>query len=81
MNEKTLEARQKLGTDFREALGEEEKPPTFALPTKRFRAIDLSCRACGAGARCWAWIPGWGTCGVHPKPPTYIQGFSPTHQK
>ena len=24
------------------------------------RAIDLSCRACGAGAGCWAWIPGRG---------------------
>ena len=66
MNEKTLEARQKLGTDFREPRGEQCKPPTFALPTKRFRAIDLSgracdaCDACGAGAGCWAWIPGGG---------------------
>ena len=44
-------------------LGEQSKPPTFALATKRFRAIDLSCRACdacGAGAGCWAWIPGGG---------------------
>ena len=52
-----------LGTTFREGLGEKPKPPTFALATKRFRAIDLSCRACdacGAGAGCWAWIPGGG---------------------
>ena len=27
------------------------------LATKQDRAIDLSCRACGAGAGCWAWIP------------------------
>ena len=42
----------------------------FRLSHQKFRAIDLSCRACGAGAGCWAWIPGWGTCGVHPQPPT-----------
>ena len=69
MNEKTLEARQKLGTDFRDTHGEQCKPPSFGLATKRFRAIDLSCRACdacGAGAGCWAWIPGRGTFGVEP---------------
>ena len=63
MNEKTLEARQKLGTDFRDTGGEEPKPPSFGLATKCHRAIDLSCRACdacGAGAGCWAWIPGGG---------------------
>ena len=54
--------------------GEEEKelPPTFALAAKRVRAFDLSCRACGvcgAGAGCWAWIPGWETFGFHPQPP------------
>ena len=37
----------------------------FRLSHQKFRAIDLSCRACGAGAGCWAWIPGRGTCGVH----------------
>ena len=44
----------------------------FGLAAKRFRAIDLSCRACGAcgaGAGCWAWIPGRGTFGFHPQPP------------
>ena len=43
----------------------------FRLSHQKFRAIDLSCRACGAGAGCWAWIPGRGTCGVHPQPPTW----------
>ena len=40
-----------------------ENPPQFALATEIDRAIDLSCRACdacGAGAGCWAWIPGGG---------------------
>ena len=78
MNEMTPETRQRLGTDgksekSREA--EKENPPTFALAAKRFRAFDLSCRACGAcgaGAGCWAWIPGWETFGFHPQPPTII---------
>ena len=51
---------------------EKELPPTFALAAKRVRAFDLSCRACGAcgaGAGCWAWIPGWETLGFHPQPP------------
>ena len=38
----------------------------IGLATERLRAIDLSCRACGAGAGRWAWIVGWGTFGVHP---------------
>ena len=63
MNELKVEARQILGAYFRDAVGEEENRPTFALAAKRIRAIDLSCRACdacGAGAECWAWIPGGG---------------------
>ena len=32
----------------------------IGLTTERLRAIDLSCRECGAGAGRWAWIPGWG---------------------
>ena len=52
MNKKAPWTRWGLGTDFRDTLGEEENMPCFALATKRFRAIDLSCRACGAGA--WA---------------------------
>ena len=64
-----------LATDFRDRRGEQCKPPTFAPATKRFRAIDLSCRArdaCGAGAGCWAWIPGGGlhSAQFHPPPPT-----------
>ena len=47
--------------------------PNFGLATKQFRAIDLSCRACGAGAGCWAWIPGRGTFGV--EPPTSDSGM------
>ena len=31
----------------------------IGLATQTDRAIDLSCRACGAGAGSWAWIPGW----------------------
>ena len=45
------------------------------------RAIDLSCRACGAGAGCWAWIPGWGTCGVHPQPPIKRNHLSPLKKR
>ena len=54
--------------------GEEELPPTFALATERFRAIDLSCRACdacGAGAGCWAWIPGGNLRSAPFSPPTF----------
>ena len=48
MNEMTTEARQKHGTYFRDTRGEYENWPQIALATERFRAIDLSCRACGA---------------------------------
>ena len=50
MNEMTTEARQKLGTYFRDTLAEKENRPQIALDSERFRAIDLSCRACGAMA-------------------------------
>ena len=46
--------------------GEEEKKKLRKIRRVRLshrsisRAIDLSCRACGAGAGCWAWIPGGG---------------------
>ena len=39
-----------LGAKFRDTLGEQSKPPKFALATEIDRAIDLSCRACGAMA-------------------------------
>ena len=42
------EARQKLGTYFRDSGGEEENRPQIALASDEDRAIDLSCRACGA---------------------------------
>ena len=48
----TLRTRPGLGAFFREVLAEKCKPPQIALATKIDRAIDLSCRACGAGA--WA---------------------------
>ena len=51
------------------------KTADFAPAAKRLRAIDLSCRACGAGAGCWAWIPGRGTFGFHPQPPTMQDGY------
>ena len=63
MNVQATEARHWLGTDFSWSHGEECKPPKIALDTECHRAIDLSCRACdacGAGAGCWAWIPGGG---------------------
>jgi len=63
MKRKAPWTRRGLATGFREPLGEKCKPPSFGLATKRFRAIDPSCRACdacGAGAGCWAWIPGGG---------------------
>ena len=43
-----IEARQKLATLFRDTVGGKENWPQIALATERFRAIDLSCRACGA---------------------------------
>ena len=47
MNEMTTETRQSLGTYFRDTGGEKENRPQIALASARFRAIDLSCRACG----------------------------------
>ena len=48
MNEMRTEARQKLGTFFTVYGGEEENRPQIALASDEDRAIDLSCRACGA---------------------------------
>ena len=49
-----LHARGKPSTDVHRARdhGVDHKTPEIGLATERFRAIDLSCRACGAGA--WA---------------------------
>ena len=62
-----------LWTYFCDAHGEKSKPPTFSLTTKQFCAFDLSCRACGAcgaGAGCWAWIPGGASAPLRFSPPT-----------
>ena len=48
MNEMMLDTRPILGTYFRDTLGEEENAPQIALASDEDRAIDLSCRACGA---------------------------------
>ena len=48
MNEMMTEARQKLGTFFLDSGGESENRPQIALASDEDRAIDLSCRACGA---------------------------------
>ena len=48
MNEMMLDTRLILGTFFRETGGEEENRPQIALASDEDRAIDLSCRACGA---------------------------------
>ena len=48
MNEMRTEARQKLGTFFWDPGGEPENRPQIALASDEDRAIDLSCRACGA---------------------------------
>ena len=50
MNEMTTEARQKLGTYFRDTQGDEENWRQITLASERFRDIDLSCRACGTMA-------------------------------
>ena len=48
MNEMMLDTRPILGTYFRDPVGEEENWPQIALASDEDRAIDLSCRACGA---------------------------------
>ena len=50
MNEMRTEARQKLGTFFWDSVEEEENRPQIDLASDEDRAIDLSCRACGANA-------------------------------
>ena len=52
MNVQATETRPGLGAQIRGTGGEKENRPKFALATEIDRAIDLSCRACGAGA--WA---------------------------
>ena len=72
MNEMTTEARQKLWTYFRDKGGEPENWPQLALASERFRAIDLSCRACGAmamGAGLGFPVGDSASLRFHPQPP------------
>ena len=48
MNEMMLDTHQILGTFFWDSVGEAENRPQIALESDEDRAIDLSCRACGA---------------------------------
>ena len=48
MNEMRTDTRPILATYFCDDGGESENRPQIALAAERFRAIDLSCRACGA---------------------------------
>ena len=76
MNEMTTEARQKLGTYFRDTVGEEESRPQIALASERFLAIDLSCRACGAmamGAGLGFPVGDSAALRFHPQPPIWHQ--------
>ena len=75
MNQNTPTARQRLGAKIREDIGEECKPPTFALATEIDRAIDLSCRACGAmamGAGLGFPVGDSAPLRFHPQPPIVI---------
>ena len=75
MNEMTPEARQKLRTFFRDTVAEPENWLQIGQATERFRAIDLSRRACDA---CGAMAMGAGLgfpvgdsapLRFHPQPP------------
>ena len=48
MNEMMTDTRPILGAFFRDTVGEAENRPQIALASNEDRAIDLSCRACGA---------------------------------
>ena len=51
--------------------GVKHKTPEIGLATKRFRAIDLSCRACGAGAWALGLDSRWGSsASLRFSPPT-----------
>ena len=68
------EARQKLGTFFRDGRGEPENRPQIALASDEDRAIDLSGRACGAlalGAGLGFPVGDSAPLRFHPQPPTY----------
>ena len=72
MNEMRTEARQKLGTFFWDDHGESENRPQIALAADEDRAIDLSCRACGAlalGAGLGFPVGDSAPLRFHPQPP------------
>ena len=74
MNQKTLTTRQRLGATFREHVGKEPKTPQIVLATEIDRAIDLSCRACGAmalGAGLGFPVGDSAPLRFHPQPPIY----------
>ena len=48
MNEMMTDTRLRLGTLFRDTVRVAENRPQIALASDEDRAIDLSCRACGA---------------------------------
>jgi len=85
MNEMTLDTRQILGTYFRETWAAEENRPQIALASERFRAIDLSCRACGAmamGAGLGFPVGDSAALRFHPQPPMYFsEPFTPLFDK
>ena len=60
MNKMTTATRLGLGTFFFRPGGGPENWPQIALATERFRAIDLSCRACVRCVRCWVLGAGLG---------------------
>ena len=69
-----------LGAKFLDTLGEQCKPPKFALATEIDRAIDLSCRACGAiamGAGLGFLVGDSAPLRFHPQPP--IKMFEDQH--
>ena len=72
MNEMTIDTRLILATYFRDRRGETENRPQIALASERFRAIDLSCRACGAmamGAGLGFPVGDSAALRFHPQPP------------
>ena len=72
MNDMMTEARQKLATFFCEYGGEAESWPQIALASDEDRAIDLSCRACGAmamGAGLGFPVGDSAALRFHPQPP------------
>ena len=80
MNEMTIDTRLILATYFRDRRGETENRPQIALASERFRAIDLSCRACGAmamGAGLGFPVGVSAPLRFHPQPPIFVTRIAP----